>query len=422
MAPTNRVARAACGTAAAIAAVLGAPVARAQTIADRIHGASGEVEVHFAARPGVCGDGEGSMSFRSRHSAGDDSYWAHCEPGPVRVRLTVINGAVEAIHTLVGTRHRPIAGLTDGGAVGDRDAATYFLSLARTAQGSVAREALEPVALADSVTVAPDLLSLADDRARPVEVRKNALFWAGEVGESDVSKPVGRIAQDSSEDRSLREHAVFVLSQLPDGEGVPALLDIVKSNRDSWLASKATFWLGQIDDPRASATLRQLVTDPQVSSDVKGQAVFVLGQHDSPDDQAFLRRQFDALGAKALQDKVLMGVAQHGGADARTWLMGIVTDSARPVEVRKQALFWAGQGDAVSTSDLAALYDRLQGDEMRRQVIFVLSQRDDSAATDALMHIATSDRDHELRKQAMFWLGQKNDPRVAKFLAGILEH
>ncbi|MGH7647490.1 MAG: HEAT repeat domain-containing protein, partial [Gemmatimonadaceae bacterium] len=369
-----------------------------------------------------CGDGEGSISFHSRHQSGDDEYWRHCEPGPVRVRLTVSNGSIQRIHTLVGSRHRDVTGLTDLGAVGDREATAYFLTVARTADGSIAREAVAPVALADSVTVAPDLLALAGDRARPVEVRKNALFWASQVDEGDVSKPVARIAGDSTEDQHLREHAVFVLSQLPDGSGVPSLVDIARSQRDPWLAAKATFWLGQTDDARASTTLRQLVTDPGVSSDVKGQAVFVLGQHDSPDDQAFLRSQFDALGTKALQDKVLMGVAQHGGADARSWLMTIVRDSARPVEVRKQALFWAGQGDAVSTSDLAGLYEHLQGDAMRRQVIFVLSQRDDSSATDALMHIASTDPDHELRKQAMFWLGQKNDPRVARFLTGILEH
>jgi HEAT repeat protein len=68
------------------------------------------------------------------------------------------------------------------------------------------------------------------------------------------------------------------------------------------------------------------------------------------------------------------------------------------------------------------LYGRLHDDAMQRQAIFVLSQRDDSAATDALMRIARSDPELELRKQAMFWLGQKNDPRVAKFLADILEH
>jgi len=404
-----------------VLATLGPSMARAQSIADRVRGASGDVEIRFAARPGVCGDGEGSVNFRSRHDTGNDGYW-HCEPGPVRVRLTVHDGAVQAIHTLVGTRHRAIAGLTDLGAVGDRDAVQYFLSLARSADVPVAREAVTPVALADSMTVTPELLTLATERSHPIEVRKSALFWAGQVDESDVSAPVQRIADDTTEDRRLREQAVFVLSQLPDGAGVPGLTRVARSSAEPWLAAKATFWLGQIDDPGASQTLRQLVTDRSVSDEVKGQAVFVLGQHDSQDDQAFLRSQFDALGTKKLQDRVLMGVAQHGGPDAKAWLLGIVTDSARPVEVRKQALFWAGQSEALKTSDLTALYDRLHDDAMQRQTIFVLSQRDDSAATDALMRIARSDPEHDLRKQAMFWLGQKNDPRVAKFLADILEH
>jgi len=404
-----------------VLATLGPSMARAQSIADRVRGASGDVEIRFAARPGVCGDGEGSVNFRSRHDTGNDGYW-HCEPGPVRVRLTVHDGAVQAIHTLVGTRHRAIAGLTDLGAVGDRDAVQYFLSLARSADVPVAREAVTPVALADSMTVTPELLTLATERSHPIEVRKSALFWAGQVDESDVSAPVQRIADDTTEDRRLREQAVFVLSQLPDGAGVPGLTRVARSSAEPWLAAKATFWLGQIDDPGASQTLRQLVTDRSVSDEVKGQAVFVLGQHDSQDDQAFLRSQFDALGTKKLQDRVLMGVAQHGGPDAKAWLLGIVTDSARPVEVRKQALFWAGQSEALKTSDLTALYDRLHDDAMQRQTIFVLSQRDDSAATDVLMRIARSDPEHDLRKQAMFWLGQKNDPRVAKFLADILEH
>ncbi|HTL94177.1 MAG TPA: hypothetical protein VL157_01460 [Gemmatimonadaceae bacterium] len=420
MTPSDRVRRAACAAAAVLAA-LGPSMARAQSIADRVRGASGDVEIRFAARPGVCGDGEGSVNFRSRHDTGNDGSW-HCEPGPVRVRLSVHDGTVQAIHTLVGTRHRAIAGLTDLGAVGDRDAVQYFLSLARSAAVPVAREAVTPVALADSMTVTPELLTLATERSHPIEVRKSALFWAGQVDESDVSAPVQRIADDTTEDRRLREQAVFVLSQLPDGAGVPGLTRVARSSAEPWLAAKATFWLGQIDDPGASQTLRQLVTDRSVSDEVKGQAVFVLGQHDSQDDQAFLRSQFDALGTKKLQDRVLMGVAQHGGPDAKAWLLGIVTDSARPVEVRKQALFWAGQSEALTTSDLSALYGRLHDDAMQRQTIFVLSQRDDSAATDELMRIARSDPEHDLRKQAMFWLGQKNDPRVAKFLADILEH
>jgi HEAT repeat protein len=88
--------------------------------------------------------------------------------------------------------------------------------------------------------------------------------------------------------------------------------------------------------------------------------------------------------------------------------------------VRKQALFWAGQG-GTPTSDLLKLYHDFHEPELQRQLIFVLSQRDDSAAVDALIEIARSDPDHSMRKRAFFWLGQKDDPRVIALLTSILE-
>src|SRR6185437_17125181 len=100
MTPFDRVTRAAC-TAMAVLATAAPPAARAQSIADRLRGASGDVEIQFASRPGVCGDGEGSMSFRRSERSDDHTDW-NCEPGPVRVRLTVHDGSVQAIHTLVG--------------------------------------------------------------------------------------------------------------------------------------------------------------------------------------------------------------------------------------------------------------------------------------------------------------------------------
>jgi HEAT repeat protein len=58
---------------------------------------------------------------------------------------------------------------------------------------------------------------------------------------------------------------------------------------------------------------------------------------------------------------------------------------------------------------------------MREQVIFVYSQRDDSAAVDRLLEIARRDPDTELRKKALFWLGQSSDPRAAKALQEVIE-
>jgi len=60
----------------------------------------------------------------------------------------------------------------------------------------------------------------------------------------------------------VRETAVFALSQRPRDEGVPALIRIVKENRDPDLRRKAIFWLGQSDDPRAIALFEELLSKP----------------------------------------------------------------------------------------------------------------------------------------------------------------
>jgi HEAT repeat protein len=59
--------------------------------------------------------------------------------------------------------------------------------------------------------------------------------------------------------------------------------------------------------------------------------------------------------------------------------------------------------------------------EMREQIIFVLSQRNnDPAAMDKLIDIARKDPDAELRKRALFWVGQSKDPRATQLLQDIL--
>ena len=101
-------------------------------------------------------------------------------------------------------------------------------------------------------------------------------------------------------------------------------------------------------------------------------------------------------------------------------MLGIGADDKVAKEVRKKAVFWASQGD-VGIGRFVNLYDRTADQDLREQVIFALSQRRDSAATDALMHIAKTDKDQELRKKAVFWLGQSSDPRAAKFLQELID-
>jgi len=97
----------------------------------------------------------------------------------------------------------------------------------------------------------------------------------------------------------------------------------------------------------------------------------------------------------------------------------LVRDDAAPLEARKQALFWLGQGD-LPTRDLARLYDALKAYTLREHFTFVISQRRDDLAIDKLIEIARHDPDLQVRKQAMFWLGQIHDPRAVKFFQDLL--
>ena len=72
-------------------------------------------------------------------------------------------------------------------------------------------------------------------------------------------------------------------------------------------------------------------------------------------------------------------------------------------------------------ADLASLYSTTDDREMKEQLIFVYSQRDEPAAVDKLLEISKRDPDPELRKKALFWLGQSDDPRAAKALQDIIE-
>jgi HEAT repeat protein len=53
---------------------------------------------------------------------------------------------------------------------------------------------------------------------------------------------------------------VFALSQRPSKEGVPALIEIAKSNRDPEIRKNALFWLGQSHDPRALALFEEILS------------------------------------------------------------------------------------------------------------------------------------------------------------------
>lgn len=254
--------RGALGVAVSLAS-LATPLA-AQSLADRIAPTrDGAVTFQYAARPGVCGDGQHFVRIgRSYHgSFPGDSRRESCMDGPVQVRLTLLNGVAQRVDAWVGPV-RP-RNARDIGAVPAAEGARYLMDLAARGPGGASAKAIFPAVLADSATVWPALLAVAHDSVtRSRATRQDAMLWLSRYAAAAVS---GRLNdpfaddEDLSDDDDLKAHAVFVLSQLPHKEGIPSLLDIARRNPDTHVRGKALFWLGQSEDPRALALFESLL-------------------------------------------------------------------------------------------------------------------------------------------------------------------
>ncbi len=229
-------------------------IAHGQTIAQRVANApDGEVRISYTARPGVCGNGENMIgTWRSGEG---------CVPGPARVALTVQGGRVTALRSFVGGGWTAGSGrVTDLGMVPAPEAASYLLALAETSEPEVAKKAIFPATIGEGAPVWRDLLRVARSPRAPERARSQAVFWLGQAAGDEVTRSLGQLVQDDGIDRSVQKQAVFALSQRPQAEGIPALIQVARTHRDAQIRKQALFWLGQSKDPRALALFEEILT------------------------------------------------------------------------------------------------------------------------------------------------------------------
>ena len=177
-----------------------------------------------------------------------------CSVGPVQVRLTLEDGVVHRVQSWVGPLRSREA--RDLGVVSASEGARYLMTIAARGGPAASSKAIFPAVLADSAVVWPTLLAIArDTESRSRATRRDAAFWLSRFASGAVAgrpnQPFDEDDDDPSDDDDLKTHAVFVLSQLPRGEGIPQLLEIGRSNPNWRVRSQALFWLGQSGDPRA---------------------------------------------------------------------------------------------------------------------------------------------------------------------------
>jgi hypothetical protein len=346
-----------------LAAVVAAPVG-AQSLAARVAEApDGAVRMEFQSRMGVCGDGSEMVGFRNALFARNfETFgrWStrNCEPGPLRVTLTVADGQVARVRTQVGGRWPSTdARVTDLGVVPSRDASEYFFSLVPRLETAGGKDRIFlPAVLADEGVVIAPLISLMRDASRAAETRRQAMMWLGMLGDDTGRRALRAVIEDGDEANKFRAHAIFSLAH----------------------------------------------------------------GGDTPDAEfTWLRSIYPRLPSDDLKEAVLHAMSQDEERGSR-WLIERARDARETAKRRKTALFWAGQSEATRTADLLSFYDDVREESLREHAIFVLSQRKDDAATDALIRIVQRDGDTRMRGKALFWLAQNKDPRVVKLISDLV--
>jgi HEAT repeat protein len=422
-------------TAVAMTCAIAGDSLAQETIAShvaRVRG--GEVRMQYTARPGTCGDGRDMItygramfarSFQGFGRAND----MRCEPGPVRVTVTMEDGVPVRVRTQVGGRWQPDTRTTDLGTVSAANAAAYFLSIVPQLEANGFADKgrlLLPAVLADSAPIITELLAIARHASRRTETRRQAIQWTGLLG--DASVVPGLVALARSEDGDdgrgkkggLGGSAAFALSFLPDNAGVPALIDLTRAP-SAGTRRQAVFALAQTDDPRAKAVVKRVAEDTRESTDVRKHAVFSLahGEYAESADFAWLRAFWARANDEQLKESIAHGISQDESREATRWFLDRVRDESEPLEVRRKVLFWAGQREETPTRDLFEVIRTSKEASLREHGAFVLSQRDDDAAMDALIELARSS-DIQTRKKAIFWLGQSENPRAEQFIRALL--
>jgi hypothetical protein len=105
----------------------------------------------------------------------------------------------------------------------------------------------------------PEIVRVAreDSTAR---VRGQALFWLAQTASHQISEDAIRRAIDNDPETEVKKKAVFALTQMKNGDGVPLLIEIARTNRNAVVKKEAMVQLGRSKDPRAVKFFEDLLS------------------------------------------------------------------------------------------------------------------------------------------------------------------
>lgn len=180
----------------------------------------------------------------------------------------------------------------------------------------------------------------------------------------------------------LKAKALFVLSQHESKRSLDLLVDVAKNDKSLEIRKEALFWVGQFDDEMAADILISMFDEINDTA-TKKHIVFALSQQDDEE---------------SMEKLITIAKSDPDGA------------------VRKSAIHWVAQLDDEErvVDAMKEIYNNSgESFEVRKDVLFALSQIESKESFEMLMDLAKREPERELRKNAIFWLGHADDKRAA---------
>ena len=138
-----------------------------------------------------------------------------------------------------------------------------FEILSRIVREDPSDKVREHAVFALSESKEPEALNLVIRVAkedRSPRVRGQALFWLAQRAGRKTAEGAINDAITNDPETEVKKKAVFALTQMPSGDGVPLLIQVARTNRNPEVRKQAMFWLGQSKDQRALAFIEEVLT------------------------------------------------------------------------------------------------------------------------------------------------------------------
>jgi hypothetical protein len=123
----------------------------------------------------------------------------------------------------------------------------------------VRESAIQGLSQSKEPEAVPAVIKIAHDD-KSARIRGQALFWLAQTASRQVVEPAIRAAIENDPETQVKRKAVQSLMQMKNGEGVPLLVEIAKSNKNPVVRKEAMSQLGNSKDPRAVKFFEELLT------------------------------------------------------------------------------------------------------------------------------------------------------------------